>query len=144
MALVLFIQLHPLNTHPLLSSQIATLLALVAFPFTLLFASTWFVRELRVLSWLLLIPTVMVLVVMSWGCIGDAMIADAAIRAEASGIRYMNCGGTALLFTVPLTYLISLATFAISAVSSGVYYRLVRSANRNLHPCILPLSKSPL
>jgi hypothetical protein len=143
--LFFFCTLHPLNTKSMeigpAIRQTALGGAILIFPYICLFASTFFVRELRVMSWLLLVPAALVLLVMSWGCFTFAVVADSFLREQAAGRRSMNCAGFPFMFEVPLAYLISLGALVISAVSFGAYYGVIRSADRNLPPPEIPLHK---
>lgn len=112
-AAMLFVEFHPLNLRPTVIAQLATPSALFAVLYGLLFTSACLVHKRRVMSWLLLVPAFLVLLVMSWGCLGHVLTADAALRVAASGGRYMNCGGVALVFAFGLSYLIAFAALVI-------------------------------
>ncbi|WP_254508402.1 hypothetical protein [Anatilimnocola floriformis] len=140
-ALVLFVAFHPLNNNPRSISQPVTLLAFVAFPYGLLLVSGLIVFEQRVILWLLVALTLLVLAVNTFACLGDALVADSVFRAQAAGSRYMNCGGTPLLFAIALSWLLAFAVFVCSVVSFGVNHWLLRSADRNFPPLKIPAPK---
>jgi hypothetical protein len=127
-ACLLFVNLHPLNTEPRSITAEVIAFTILAVPFAFLWASAWLARDNRLVAWLLLLPTSLVLLVMTWGCLGDALLADSALRSKAAGRHTMNCAGTALLYAVPLAYVLSWGALVMGAVSFGVNGWLLRSA----------------
>jgi hypothetical protein len=124
-ALFAFLLLHPLNSQvesigPYEVMQMAIGFGILAVPYVCLLACTEIVRERRVMPWLLLVPALLVWLTMTWGCFVHAVIAAAAMRAEAAGQRYMNCGGFPWMLEVPLSYLIVITTFSICALANSV------------------------
>ena len=133
-AMLFFVELHPLNTEPISITRAAFLLVLYAFAPGVMLASALIVDELRIITWLMLIPAALLLLVMTLGSVADALLIDSALRAEAAGHHHMNCGGAPILGTIILSNFVAFPTLAFSALSYGVNHVLKQFADRQCRP----------